>query len=82
MPGVIYGGDDELRALRGRRAASCATRWRTRGAVLEISLDGGGATPVLVKDVQRHPVRGEVVHVDLLRVRMDQPIHDDGRRSS
>jgi large subunit ribosomal protein L25 len=29
---------------------------------------------VLVKDVQRHPVRGEAVHVDFLRVRMDQAI--------
>jgi large subunit ribosomal protein L25 len=29
---------------------------------------------VLVKEVQRHPVRGDAVHVDLLRVRMDRPI--------
>jgi len=28
-----------------------------------------------VKDVQRHPVRGEALHVDLLRVRMDEAIH-------
>jgi large subunit ribosomal protein L25 len=42
--------------------------------VIEVSLDGGAGTPVLVKDVQRHPVRGELVHVDLLRVRMDRPI--------
>ena len=30
---------------------------------------------MIVKDVQHHPVRGEAVHVDLLRVHMDQPIH-------
>jgi large subunit ribosomal protein L25 len=29
---------------------------------------------VLVKDVQRHPVRGEIVHVDLLRVNMNETI--------
>ena len=29
---------------------------------------------MLVKDVQRHPVRGEAVHVDFLRVRMDEAI--------
>jgi large subunit ribosomal protein L25 len=45
------------------------------GAILQVSLDGGAESPVLVKDVQRHPVRGEVVHVDLLRVRMDEAIH-------
>ena len=30
---------------------------------------------MLVKDVQRHPVRGEAVHVDLLRVDMKVAIH-------
>ncbi len=74
VPGVIYGGDSapehfsvDARILRNTLAHS--------GAILEVSLDGGKGTPVLVKDVQRHPVRGEAVHVDLLRVRMDQAIH-------
>jgi large subunit ribosomal protein L25 len=73
VPGVIYGGEGEpahfavdARILRNTLAHS--------GAILEISLDGGNAAPVLVKHVQRHPVRGEAVHVDLLRVRMDQAI--------
>ncbi len=30
---------------------------------------------MLVKDLQRHPVRGEAVHVDLLRVNMSETIH-------
>jgi large subunit ribosomal protein L25 len=73
VPGVIYGGGDapthfavDARILRNTLAHS--------GAILEVSLDGAQGTPVLVKDVQRHPVRGEAVHVDLLRVRMDEAI--------
>jgi large subunit ribosomal protein L25 len=73
VPGVIYGGGDDpahfavdARILRNTLAHS--------GAILEVSIDGGKGTPVLVKDVQRHPVRGEAVHVDFLRVRMDQAI--------
>lgn len=73
VPGVIYGGGDEplhfavdARILRNTLAHS--------GAILEVSLDGAQGTPVLVKDVQRHPVRGEAVHVDFLRVRMDEAI--------
>jgi large subunit ribosomal protein L25 len=73
VPGVIYGGDAEPthfavdgRILRNTLAHS--------GAILEVSLDGGTTSPVLVKDVQRHPVRGHAVHVDLLRVRMDEVI--------
>ena len=40
-----------------------------------MTVGGGAAAPVLVKDVQRHPVRGDALHVDLLRVRMDETIH-------
>jgi large subunit ribosomal protein L25 len=74
VPGVMYGGGAapelfavDARVLRNTLAHS--------GAILEVTVDGGNATPVLVKDVQRHPVRGDAVHVDLLRVRMDEAIH-------
>src|SRR4051794_28435463 len=74
VPGVIYGGDGEpthfavdARILRNTLAHS--------GAILEVSIDGGDGTPVLVKDLQRHPVRGDAVHVDLLRVNMSETIH-------
>ena len=74
VPGVIYGGGEEpqlfavdARILRNTLAHA--------GAILEVTIDGGSGSPVLVKDVQRHPVRGEALHVDLLRVRMDEAIH-------
>src|SRR5919199_6130120 len=73
VPGVLYGGGDapahfsvDARILRNTLAHS--------GAILQVSFDGGQQSPVLVKDVQRHPVRGDVVHGDLLRVRMDEAI--------
>ena len=74
VPGVLYGGDTEpqhfavdARTLRNTLAHA--------GQVIEVSVDGGASTNVLIKDVQRHPLRGEAVHVDLLRVRMDVAIH-------
>ena len=74
VPGVIYGGDGEpshfsvdARILRNTLAHS--------GAILDISIDGGKAAPVLVKDLQRHPVRGDIMHVDFLRVNMNETIH-------
>ncbi|HEX4467789.1 MAG TPA: 50S ribosomal protein L25 [Solirubrobacteraceae bacterium] len=73
VPGVLYGGGEEplgfdadARELRLALARS--------GAVLDLSIDGGNATPVVLKESQRDPVRGETVHVDLLRVRLDQAI--------
>jgi large subunit ribosomal protein L25 len=72
VPGVLYGrGIDPLsfavdaRELRHALAGS--------GAVLELSLDGQNTSAVL-KDTQRHPVRGEIIHVDLLRVDLNKPI--------
>ncbi len=74
VPGVLYGGTGEAvgfhvdaRELRGALAAS--------SAVIEVSIDGSKGTPAVLKDAQRHPVRGEVTHIDLLRVRLDEEIH-------
>ncbi len=74
VPGVVYGGDSEAvsfsvdaRELRLALASS--------GAVVDLSVDGSQPTPVVLKEAQRDPVRGETTHVDLLRVRLDEPIH-------
>jgi large subunit ribosomal protein L25 len=74
VPGVLYGGggesvgfDADARELRLALASS--------GAVLDLSVDGKRATPVVLKEAQRDPVRGQTVHVDLLRVRLDEAIH-------
>jgi large subunit ribosomal protein L25 len=74
VPGVVYGGgtesvgfDADARELRHALAGA--------GAVLDLSVDGSRATPVVLKEAQRDPVRGETIHVDLLRVRLDEAIH-------
>ncbi len=73
VPGVLYGGGDDAvpfavdeRELRHALAA--------RGAVIELEL-GGDATPAVLKDAQRHPVRGHTMHVDFLRVNLNVAIH-------
>ena len=42
--------------------------------MLDLTIDGAGSTPVVVKELDRHPVTGATVHIDLLRVRLDQAI--------
>jgi len=73
VPGILYGGNSEplafdvdARELRHALAAS--------GAVLEVS-DGGSASPAILKSAHYHPVRGETLHVDLLRVNLNVAIH-------
>ena len=73
VPGVVYGGGEEpvpssvdARELRLALAHG--------GAVLDLAVDGGTATPVVVKDSSATRSRGETIHVDLLRVRLDVAI--------
>jgi large subunit ribosomal protein L25 len=72
VPGILYGGGDDPVAFlvdeRDLRHALAA-----RGAVLELSV-GETTTPAVLKDAQHHPVRGQTLHVDFLRVRLDQAI--------
>ena len=72
VPGVLYGGDgDPVPFLVDERELRHALA--ARGAVLELSL-GGDTTSAVLKDSQHHPVRGETMHVDFLRVRLDVAI--------
>ena len=40
-----------------------------------MKVDGGKAHPVIIKDQQFHPVRGNVEHIDLLEVNLAEKIH-------
>jgi large subunit ribosomal protein L25 len=71
--GVVYGGGEdplsfqvEARELRQALAHG--------GAVMDLTVEGGTSSPVVVKDLVRHPVSNATVHIDLLRVRLDQKI--------
>jgi large subunit ribosomal protein L25 len=72
VPGVVYGGGKDPvtfevgeRELRHALAAS--------GAVIEVELEGA-STPVVLKERQAHPVRGETMHVDFVRVDLNVAI--------
>src|SRR6185312_6612970 len=71
--GVVYGGGQDpvafqvdARTLRQALAHS--------GALIDLTIEGSGSTPVVVKEHDRHPVTGATVHLDLLRVRLDVAI--------
>jgi large subunit ribosomal protein L25 len=73
VPGIVYGGGEEpvafaIGAHELRRVLADA------GALFEFRLAGAAGTPVVLKELARHPVSGEAIHIDLLRVRLDRPI--------
>jgi large subunit ribosomal protein L25 len=72
VPGVVYGGKDgdstafkvNARDLRHVLAGS---------ALIDLKV-AGKTRPVIVKDQHQHPVRDELLHIDLLEVRLDEKI--------
>jgi large subunit ribosomal protein L25 len=73
VPGVVYGGGDGD-SVSFKVDARVLRQVLVDGSAL-IDLKVGGKTrPVIVKDQQLHPVRDEVVHIDLLEVRLDEKI--------
>jgi large subunit ribosomal protein L25 len=73
VPGIVYGGSDG--GCTSFKVDSRALRQVLVDGSALIDLEVAGRTrPVIVKDQQLHPVRGEVVHIDLLEVRLDETI--------
>jgi large subunit ribosomal protein L25 len=76
VPGVVYSGGEEARPFQvGERDA----RHILGGgqALFDLEIEGTKAVPVVVKEQQRHPVRGDIQHLDLQQVRLDEKIQAD-----
>ncbi len=73
IPGVVYGGgEDPLSFSVQERTLRHALA--DAGAVMDLTIEGAGSTPVVVKELIRHPVTNATMHIDLLRVRLDVKI--------
>jgi len=75
IPGVLYGhGMTPLVVAVGRRDLRVALSGPAGvNTVLDLTVDGT-VYPAIVKDLQRHPVRRTVSHVDFLQVNLDEEI--------
>jgi large subunit ribosomal protein L25 len=75
VPGIVYGGGSgECRPFKvGARELRQALH--ASSAVIDLKIGGDGAIPVMVKDQQLHPVRSDVMHVDLIQVNLREKVH-------
>jgi large subunit ribosomal protein L25 len=76
VPGVVYSGGSEATAFQvsEREVRSVIAEG---AALFDISVDGGKARPVVIKEQQLHPVRGTLRHIDLQEVKLDEAIQAD-----
>jgi large subunit ribosomal protein L25 len=78
VPAVLYGRGAEPRAITvdWRELRSALTTDKGLNALITLDIDGT-RTEAVVKEMQRHPVRRDVLHVDFLSVDVDKPIFTD-----
>lgn len=73
VPGVVYSDGDEAVAFQA--AGSDLRVILTEGhALFDIAIEGSDPVPVVIKEQQHHPVRGDLEHIDLQKVRLDRAI--------
>jgi len=70
IPGVVYGGGGDVISLEFDEA-TLRGAMTSHSALIDLQLGDDKPQPVLIKEYQRHPVTGKIMHVDLLRVRLD-----------
>jgi len=85
IPAVLYGHGIEPVPVDVDAHALMKTLTTDAGANVLIDLEVSGSTHLtLARSVERHPVRGDYIHVDFLKISRDQvitidvPIHFDG----
>lgn len=79
LPGVLYGGGKEAVNLTINRHDFETIIHHSRGgehAILRLEVEDQPelSTPVLLKEIQHHPLRGDYLHADFLRIRLDEQI--------
>lgn len=75
VPGVVYGlgADPVTLSVTWRDLRAALITEQGLNAVINLEIDGS-RMPTLVKDMQRHPVRRDVLHVDFIRVDLDKTV--------
>ena len=76
VPAIIYGGDKEpvSLTLKHNEIIKSLESEAFYSHILTINI-AGKAESAILKDLQRHPARDEIMHADFLRVSKNQPIN-------
>jgi large subunit ribosomal protein L25 len=80
VPAIYYNREGVTRCLQFERNALNMLLRKEIG-LLRVDLDGGESLDCIIREVQRHPVRREIIHVDLMgfikgqKITVHVPVH-------
>ena len=76
IPAVMYGHAEDPRSIMvpERELSHLLGRISVENTLVDLSVGSGTAHKVLIREVQRHPWRGDLLHVDFFRIQADEEI--------
>jgi large subunit ribosomal protein L25 len=79
VPAVLYGHGDrtESLAVDAHELELLLNRVNPENTLIGLDIDGGARADVLIREIQRHPWRPELQHVDFLLVHSDETLKLD-----
>jgi large subunit ribosomal protein L25 len=77
IPGIVYGHDFEPQAVAFSAAEfDSLLRHRSGTMIIDLKVAGaGGDRLTVIREIQRNPVNGRVLHVDLQRISLKEKVH-------
>jgi len=76
VPGTVYGKgvDNQAVSISQKQLTRTFQAHGSRG-LFSLEIDGGSGLMVIVREIQRHPITGQITHVDFWKVRLDEKIN-------
>lgn len=76
VPAVVYGTDTatESVTVNARELYAALHTEAGANALINVEVEGGSKTLTVAREIQRHPVRGHLVHLDFIKVSLDEAI--------
>jgi large subunit ribosomal protein L25 len=83
VPAVIYGHgrDTQSLELEAKALEKALTGVEPASTIVELAVDGKAAVKTLIREIQRHPLRPDIIHVDFYeihateKVKLRVPVH-------
>jgi large subunit ribosomal protein L25 len=66
IPAIIYGHgrDPQSLAVNSREVEKLLSQFSAGSTVIELNIEGAGVAKTLIREIQRHPVRRNILHLD------------------
>ena len=75
IPGVLYGRDQDTMSVQiNEQTFKTFLRANGENMLIDLNIDEYGTEPVLIKELQRHPVKRSLVHADFIRISLDESV--------